>query len=92
MFESLSRTDLEDRGTHHETCDILEKNERDMALGTKLNKMCPFQRRLGEEDAIVSHDPHWLPHDFGESSNKSLSPTHKTYVNSRFIVDVVNSQ
>ena len=84
MFESLSRIGMKNRGTNHKTCDILEKNQRDVALGTKLNEMRPFQCRFGEEDAIVTHNPDWLPHYFCEPSNKSLPPMHTTSINSRF--------
>ena len=38
------------------TSDVLQKEERDVALAAKLDKVRTLDCRLGEEDAVVGND------------------------------------
>ncbi len=56
----------------HETGDVLEEQERDAALGRKLDEVCALERRLGEQHPVVGEDPDALPVDAGEAGDERV--------------------
>jgi len=49
----LGYTALFGVGADHEATDVLEEDERDASLSAELDEVCAFERRLGEENAVV---------------------------------------
>merc|ERR1712164_225487 len=56
--------------TYHETCDIVQEDERNVALATDLNKVCSLESRLTEKHAIVAKDANWISFYMGEAAHK----------------------
>ncbi len=51
---------------YHEAADVLEEDERNVALRAELDEMCAFQGGFGEQDAVVGENPHLVPMDARE--------------------------
>lgn len=51
----------------HETTNVLEEDERDVALGAELDEVRALETGFAEEDAVVADDPHAIAVDAGET-------------------------
>ena len=60
------------RLAHHEAGDVLQEQQRDLALAGQLDEVRGLQRRLRIEDAVVGQDRHRQPLDVGEAGHQRL--------------------
>lgn len=54
----------------HEAADVLQEDERHVALAAQLDKVRALERALAEQDAVVGHDAHGVPVDLGEARHQ----------------------
>ncbi len=54
------------------TGDVLEEDERDVALGAELDEVGALERRLAEEHAVVRHNAHGVPVDVRKACQKTI--------------------
>lgn len=59
-------------GANHEAADVLEEQERDIALRAQLNEVGAFEGGGGEEDAVVGEDTDGVAVNFRESLRKEV--------------------
>src|SRR6267378_3805098 len=57
--------------SHHEACDVLEKNQRNPALAGELDEVRTFQRRFGKQDSVVRDDADRVAPDAREPGHQS---------------------
>src|SRR5439155_20804587 len=57
----------------HEARDVLQEDERDLALAGELDEVRAFLRGLGEEDAVVREDRDRETLDPGEAADERLA-------------------
>ena len=55
---------------HHKASDILQKYQRNLALGTELNKVRAFLGRLTKQNAIVGHNTHGVAKDTRKATDQ----------------------
>ena len=58
---------------HHEAGNILEKQDRDLALPAKLDEMCGFERGVTEENAVVRNYAYGQAVDFSKAAYHGFS-------------------
>ena len=54
----------------HEAGDVLQEDQRDVALAAQRDEVRAFERRLREEDAVVGEDPDRIAPDPGEAADE----------------------
>ena len=57
-------------GSYHEATDVLEEDERDVALIAKLNEMCALQSRFASQGPITAEDADLLAVDAGKAGDE----------------------
>src|SRR5260370_39910458 len=57
----------------HETRDVLQEHQRDIALTAKLDEMRALQRALAEQDAVVGDDADRIAPDVRKTANQRLA-------------------
>ncbi len=58
---------------HHETGDVLQEEERYLALGAQLDKVSRLERRLGEQHAVVGYDADRVAVEAREARDQRLA-------------------
>ena len=56
--------------THHEPGDVLQEDQRDLALVAQFDEVRALQRRLREQDAVVRDDPDRVSPEMGEPGHE----------------------
>ena len=54
----------------HEAGDVLQEDQRDVALAAQLDEVGALQRALREEDAVVGDDADGIAHDPREAADQ----------------------
>ena len=57
----------------HEAGDVLEEDQRDLALRGELDEVGALERRRAEQDAVVGDDPDRVAVDVGEAGDERLA-------------------
>ena len=57
----------------HEAGDVLQEDERDLALAGQLHEVRALERRLREEDAVVGDDRHGIAPDVREAAHERVA-------------------
>ena len=71
----------------HEAGDVLQEEERDVALRAELDEVGPLQRRLGEQDSVVRDDADRHAGDVGEAAHQRRAVELLELVEARIVHD-----
>src|ERR1039457_7408677 len=75
------------RLSHHETRDVLEKDEGHFALARHFDEVQRLERRLGKKNAIVREDGHGEARDMAEARDERGPVPRLEFVKARAVED-----